>query len=65
MSPWGTSPPLQTRRAAHLEPFSGVEIHMGMDMDGKWMEMGAQFVKNVMDWFGFGEGHQLIDTEPS
>ena len=23
-----------------LEPFSGVEIHMEMDMDWKWMEMG-------------------------
>ena len=23
-----------------VEPFSGVEIHMEMDMDWKWMEMG-------------------------
>ena len=23
-----------------IEPFSGVEIHMEMDMDWKWMEMG-------------------------
>ena len=23
-----------------LEPFSGVEIHMEMDMEWKWMEMG-------------------------
>ena len=24
----------------YVEPFSGVEIHMEMDMDWKWMEMG-------------------------
>ena len=24
-----------------LEPFSGVEIHMEMDMDWKWMEIGC------------------------
>ena len=23
-----------------VEPFSGVEIHMEMDFDWKWMEMG-------------------------
>ena len=23
-----------------IEPFSGVEIHMEMDMEWKWMEMG-------------------------
>ena len=23
-----------------IEPFNGVEIHMEMDMDWKWMEMG-------------------------
>ena len=26
--------------ALWVEPFSGVEIHMEMDMEWKWMEMG-------------------------
>ena len=29
----------------HVEPFSGVEIHMEMDMDWKWMEMGHNLWK--------------------
>ena len=39
-------------------PFSGVEIHMEMDMEWKWMEMGQNYFD--MDWvdvpllFGFG-----------
>ena len=31
---------------------------MEMDMNWKWMEMGT-ICENVMDWFGFGEGHHL------
>ena len=27
-------------RDGRLEPFSGVEIHMEMDMEWKWMQMG-------------------------
>ena len=53
--------PMSAERAivtgSTLEPFSGVEIHMEMDMDWKWMEMDT-FCENVMDWFGFGVGHQ-------
>ena len=30
----------ETNRHTRLEPFSGVEIHMEMDMEWKWMEMG-------------------------
>ena len=30
-----------------LEPFSGVEIHMEMDMEWNWSGNGAQFVKIV------------------
>ena len=29
----------------HLEPFSGVEIHMEMDMEWKWIEMGYNLWK--------------------
>ena len=28
------------QRFSRLEPFSGVEIHMEMDMEWEWMEMG-------------------------
>ena len=37
-----------------LEPFSGVEIHMEMDMEWKWSGYGAQFVKIV--WIGLDFG---------
>ena len=34
-----------------LEPFSGVEIHMEMDMEWKWMEMGHNLWKCYgLDW---------------
>ena len=37
-----------------VEPFSGVEIHMEMDMEWKWSGNGAQFVKIV--WIGLDLG---------
>ena len=47
--PLHTQVPKLTGRS--LEPFSGVEIHMEMNMEWKWMEMGGgQFVK--MLWIG-------------
>ena len=46
----GPSRPPQGRT---VEPFIGVEIHMEMDMDWKWMEMG-HFVK--MLWIGLDLG---------
>ena len=39
MVPFGSSFVLE-RPVLTVEPFSGVEIHMEMDMDWKWMEMG-------------------------
>ena len=33
-------PTLGSMDVSDLEPFSGVEIHMEMDMEWKWMEMG-------------------------
>ena len=44
-----------------LEPFSGVEIHMEMDMEWKWSGNGAQFVKIV--WIGLDLG-QSVDLKP-
>ena len=35
-----------------LEPFSGVEIHMEMDMEWKWKR--DTICENVTGWFGFG-----------
>ena len=37
------------------EAFSGVEIHMEVNMEWK---LGT-ICENVIDWFGFGEGYQL------
>ena len=45
--------PCRKISGSSLEPFSGVEIHMEMDLEWKWMEMGT-ICKNVIDWFGFG-----------
>ena len=44
-----------------VEPFSGVEIHMEMDIDWKWSGNGAQFVKIL--WIGLDLG-QSIDIKP-
>ena len=44
-----------------VEPFSGVEIHMEMDMEWKWSGNGAQFVKIV--WIGLDLG-QSVDLKP-
>ena len=43
-----------------LEPFSGVEIHMEMDMEWKWSGNGAQFVKIV--WIGLDLGQSVALT---
>ena len=64
---------IQNGKGTHIftvEPFSGVEIHMEMDMEWKWMEIGRNAIcENVMDWFGFrGRLSTLngtIDTKPS
>ena len=40
-----------------VEPFSGVEIHMEMDMEGKWSGNGVQFVKIV--WIGLDLGQSV------
>ena len=32
--------PCRKISGSSLEPFSGVEIHMEMDLEWKWMEMG-------------------------
>ena len=37
-------------RESQVEPFSGVEIHMEMDMEWKW----GTICENRMDWIGFG-----------
>ena len=44
-----------------LEPFSGVEIHMEMDIEWKWSGNGAQLVKIV--WIGLDLG-QSVDLKP-
>ena len=44
-----------------VEPFSGVEIHMEMDMEWKWSGNGAQFVKIV--WIRLDLG-QSVDLKP-
>ena len=43
-----------------VEPFSGVEIHMEMDMEWKWSENGAKFVKIV--WIGLDLGQSVALT---
>ena len=49
---------LTTNLSWTLEPFSGVEIHMEMDMEWKWMEMGHNLWKCYgLVWIW--EGHQL------
>ena len=40
-----TSPGYQVRHCWWVEPFIGVEIHMEMDMEWKWMEMGHNLSK--------------------
>ena len=55
-------------RWRHLEPFSGVEIHMEMDMDWKWMEMGHILRKCyglVWIWGRPSTLNDMIDTESS
>ena len=47
--------------SAGVEPFSGVEIHMEMDMEWKWSGNGAQFVKIV--WIGLDFG-PCVDLKP-
>ena len=42
---------------SQVEPFSGVEIHMEMDMEWKWSGNGAQFVKIV--WIGLDLGQSV------
>ena len=49
------------RWVLEIEPFSGVEIHMEMDMEWKWSGNGAQFVKIV--WIGLDLG-QSVDFKP-
>ena len=39
---------ISSRGGRPVEPFSGVEIHMEMDMEWKWMEMGH----NLWKWYG-------------
>ena len=46
--------------APPVEPFSGVEIHMEMDMEWKWSGNGAQFVKIV--WIGLDLGQSVALT---
>ena len=43
-----------------VEPFSGVEIHMEMDMEWKWCGNGAQFVKIL--WIGLDLGQSVALT---
>ena len=47
-------------RGRLVEPFSGVEIHMEMDMEWKWSGDGAQFVKIV--WIGLDLGQSVALT---
>ena len=45
---------------SEVEPFSGVEIHMEMDMEWKWSGNEAQFVKIV--WIGLDLGQSVALT---